>query len=114
MDRSIFCHLALPERLPHSENADLDEIEAGLIDRALVSACRMQNVAAEESNLRDKASHAWECIRLCLLASKCANRRGRVSKRELLSEIASMTVPGALLLYIRSQNAALLVHRGLE
>ncbi|GAB1316962.1 hypothetical protein MFIFM68171_07172 [Madurella fahalii] len=111
MDESVFHHLALPQRLPHSEEANLDEIETALIDRLIIATRLMQGPERGEPTIQSKASIAWGSIRRCLDACKAVNHGGNVNREKLLSELRCMTPTDVLVLHIRSQNAALLVHR---
>ena len=110
MEQSVFHHFALPERLPASEDANLNDIEARLTDHLLV-AIRIMRDAATGDQSRSNVSSIWERLRQCLGISKAVTRDGRVDRTLLLSELRGMTALGAILLDIRSQNAALLIHR---
>ncbi|KXX81310.1 hypothetical protein MMYC01_201930 [Madurella mycetomatis] len=111
MNESVFHHLALPQRLPHSEEANLDEIEAALIDQLITATRLMHDSQRGGPTLQSKASDAWESIRRCLVVSKAVNRGGKVNREKLLWELRSMAPSDALLLHVRSQNAALFMHR---
>lgn len=113
MNLSMFHHLALPECLPHSEDADLDDIEVGLIDQLLAAARVMQDSNRCEPNPKPQSqpSAVWTSIRRCLAVSKAINRCGKVNREKLLSELRSMPATDPLILHIRSQNAALLIYR---
>jgi hypothetical protein len=100
MDAAIFAHLALPAQLPQSEDGNLDAIEACLVDHLLATARTM----------RDLPSHEALGPR-CLIVSKAVNSGGIVNKSKFLAELGHLGVGNALVLYIRSQNAALLIHR---
>jgi hypothetical protein len=110
MEQSLFNHLALPQHLPHSEDASLDDVEVGLTDHLLVAVRLMRDYAAGDE-LRSEVSSVWERLRQCLVVSKAVTRNGRDDKMRLLSELRRMTALDAILVDIRSQNAALLIHR---
>ncbi|KAH6855507.1 hypothetical protein B0I37DRAFT_395568 [Chaetomium sp. MPI-CAGE-AT-0009] len=110
MGKSLFHHLALPQHLPQSEDENLHDVEARLTDQLLVAARLMRDSAAGDE-LRSEASGVWERLRQCLVVSKAVTRDGRVDRMRLLSELRTMTALDAILLDIRSQNAALLIHR---
>jgi hypothetical protein len=110
MEKSVFNHLALPQNLPHSEDARLDDVEVWLTDHLLMAVRLMRDSAAGD-DLRSETSSVWERLRECLVVSKAVTRDGRVDKMRLLSELRRMTARDAILVDIRSQNAALLIHR---
>lgn len=110
MEQSVFHHFALPERLPDSEDANLNEVEAKLTDHLLVAVRIMRDYAAGDE-LRSDVSSIWERLRQCLVVSKAVTRDGKVDRTRLLSELRGMNALSAILLDIRSQNAALLIHR---
>lgn len=110
MEKLLFHHLALPQHLPHTEDANLDDVEARLTDH-LLAAVRLMRDSAAGDELRSEASSVWERLRQCLIVSKTVTRDGRVNKTRLLSELRRMTALDAIFLDIRSQNAALLIHR---
>lgn len=110
MEQSLFNHFALPQRLPNCEDANLNEVEARLTDHLVRAVGLMRDFAARDE-LRFDVSSIWERLRQCLVVSKNVTRDGRVDKTRLLSELRGMTALGAVLLDIRSQNAALLIHR---
>ena len=113
MDAAIFAHLALPAQLPQSEDANLDAIEVCLVDHLLVTARTMRDLPSHEAlgPRSSKDVNAWESIRQCLIVSKAVNSGGIVNKSKFLAELGHLGVGNALVLYIRSQNAALLIHR---
>ncbi|KAK4153830.1 hypothetical protein C8A00DRAFT_43330 [Chaetomidium leptoderma] len=110
MEKSLFHHFALPQRLPHSEDANLDDVE-GRLTAYLVMAVRLMRESAAGDELRSESSSVWERLQQCLVVSKAVTRDGRVDRMRLLSELRRMTALDAILVYIRSQNAALLIHR---
>ena len=110
MEKSLFHHFALPQRLPHSEDANLDDVEARL-SHYLLMAIRVMRDSAAGDKLRSEASSIWERLQQCLIVSKAITRDGRVDRMQLLSGLRRMTALDAILLHIRSQNAALLIHR---
>ncbi|KAK3290215.1 uncharacterized protein B0H64DRAFT_350596 [Chaetomium fimeti] len=110
MERSLFHHLALPQRLPHSEDANLYDVEARLTEQLLV-AVRLMRDSAVGDQIRLEASSVWERLRQCLVVSSAITRDNRVDRVRLLSEFRRMAALNAILLDIRSQNAALLIHR---
>jgi hypothetical protein len=110
MEQSLFHHFALPQRLPDSEDANLNDVEARLTDH-LLGAVRLMRDSAARDDLRFDVSSIWERLRQCLVVSKIVTRDGRVDRTRLLSELRGITALGAILLDIRSQNAALLIHR---
>lgn len=111
MEKVLFHHFALPQRLPHAEDANVDDVEARLTDHLLVAARLMQDSAAGDDGLRSEALGVWGRLRQCLAVSQAATRDGRVDRMRLLSGLRGMTALGAILVHIRSQNAALLIHR---
>ncbi|KAK3356620.1 hypothetical protein B0T25DRAFT_603140 [Lasiosphaeria hispida] len=120
MDCSLFNHLALPPRLPSGEDPNINEIEDSAIDLLLAGAQLLRGGPSTFASHPDngqtlqtnKASNdAWESVHRCLEASKLVNRRGQVNKLDLVSRLRCMTATDALVLHIRSQNAALLIHR---
>jgi hypothetical protein len=124
MERTVFHHLALPQRLPGAEEANIDEVEATIAGR-LVAACRLMfattttfhpNLASGPGPGRLTASDAWDTIDRAISASHSVNKGGRVNKPLLLAQLESLarptsTRPEALVLHIRRQNAAVLIHR---
>lgn len=118
MDEALFNHLALPPRLPHGEDPNLDAIEASLVDWLIDGARFMQERDGRGPSTYYQgpakeltASAAWSSILQCLVSSKAVNRDGRINRTRLLTEMSCMTGTNALVLHIRSQNAALLIHR---
>ena len=121
MDKAVFHHLALPQRLPGSEDLNVDEIETNIVSR-LIAACRLMfatttafhpGVPAGSHQL--SLSTAWSTIERSLAVSHGVNRKGRINKAHLLSELRSLagaatSRPEALVLHVRSQNAAILIH----
>lgn len=123
MERTVFNHLALPQRLPGAEDANIDEVEATIAAR-LVAACRLMFAtttafhpnSAVGSGRRLTASDAWNTIDRAISASRSVNKGGRVNKPRLLAQLESLaratsSRPEALVLHIRRQNAAILIHR---
>ncbi|KAK0714105.1 hypothetical protein B0T26DRAFT_784054 [Lasiosphaeria miniovina] len=108
MDKTLYNHLALPDKLPQSEDCP-DEIENNLIDRFLVGARQMHQLSTPHSTA------AWEAIQRCLTAAKVVHCRGRLDRSRLLTQLRAFTEcrerHDFLVFHIRSQNAALLIHR---
>ncbi|KAK0642864.1 hypothetical protein B0T16DRAFT_354150 [Cercophora newfieldiana] len=114
MDSALFHHFALPQRLPGAEDNKLDEVEALLVDHLVRAADRVRRPAGRETHdypLRENVTSAWSSVANFLTASKTVNRGGLVNSAKLRTELGCLGVGGALLLYIRSQNAALFVYR---
>jgi hypothetical protein len=113
MEQSLFNHFALPQRIPHSEDANLDEIEIHLADHLLAATRTIEKCVGDQPNLWSNwtSTTVWGSIRQCLATSKVVNHGGRVNQMRLLSALASMTPSDIVLLHIRSQNAAVLIHR---
>lgn len=122
MERTIFNHLALPPRLPGAEDANIDEVEASIAAR-LVAACRLMfatttafHPSPAVGSGRLTASEAWNTIDRAISASHIVNKGGRVNKPHLLAQLRSLALatssrPEVLVLHIRRQNAAVLIHR---
>lgn len=122
MERTIFNHLALPPRLPGAEDANIDEVEASIAAR-LVAACRLMfatttafHPSPAVGSGRLTASEAWNTIDRAISASYTVNKGGRVNKPRLLAQLRSLALatssrPEVLVLHIRRQNAAVLIHR---
>ncbi|KAK4201015.1 hypothetical protein QBC40DRAFT_64262 [Triangularia verruculosa] len=114
MEVALFNHLALPVRVPPSEDSNLDEIEVELIDHLLSNVRLMCDATRQKVQANSHPSNilrAWNSIRLCLESSKAINRNGRVNRTTLLSELRQLGRRNAVIIHISSQNAALLVHR---
>jgi len=109
---SLFHHFALPQRLPGSEEDNLDEIEGAFVNRLDRAAWTMRTTSGQESDtLGLKITAAWQSIRRLLFAAKTVNPGGIVNGAKLQAELGSMAVDGALLVYVGSQNAALFIYR---
>lgn len=108
MEPFLFPHLALPQRLPHAQEGNLNNVELALVDRLILDAQRMRDAHGFGTS---RSADAWESIRLCLSCSKDLNRGGLVDRVKLLSEFQQLRARNALIVYIRSQNAALMIHR---
>ncbi|KAK4183027.1 hypothetical protein QBC35DRAFT_545071 [Podospora australis] len=115
MEKSLFHHLALPPCLPQREDTAIDDVEAELIDRLIIGAQLMRDALSDhrDNPLSSTCQSAWESVRLFLATSKAVNHGGRVIRTELLPELRliAATATNALILHIRNQNAALLIHR---
>ncbi|KAK0671660.1 hypothetical protein QBC41DRAFT_344465 [Cercophora samala] len=114
MEVALFNHLALPLRVPGSEDSNLSEVEIRLTDHLISNARLMCQAARQPYQAGSHPSHiwkAWDSIRLCLESSKAVNRNGRVNRTTLLSELRHLGHENAVAIHIGSQNAALLVHR---
>jgi len=122
MERTVFHHLALPQRLPGAEDANIDEVEATIAGR-LVAACRLMfaTTTAFHPNLasgpgQSTASDTWSTIERAVSTSHSVNKGGRINKPRLLAQLESLaratsSRPEALVLHIRRQNAAILIHK---
>ncbi|KAK4227346.1 hypothetical protein QBC38DRAFT_417082 [Podospora fimiseda] len=125
VDKSLFYHLALPPQLPQREDPDprVINIEEILVAR-LVAAVRAVEAAPRHNHIQGVTCDAtnpqslnlvtaWESIRKCLTVSRMVNSGGRVNKTRLLPEIRGVTQTpnNVLILYIRAQNAGLIIHR---
>jgi len=108
MEPFLFHHLTLPQRLPHAQEGNLNEVELALVGRLVLGAQRMRDAHGLGSS---PSADTWESIRLCLSCSKDLNRRGAVDRVKLLSQFQQLGARNALIVYIRSQNAALMIHR---
>ncbi|KAK0726366.1 hypothetical protein B0T21DRAFT_453008 [Apiosordaria backusii] len=114
MEVALFNHLALPVRVPASEDSNLDEIEIKLTDHLIANVRHMCEATRQPYQANSHSSDipkAWDSIRLCLELSKAVNRSGRVNRTTLLSELRYLGPNNALIIHISSQNAALLIHR---
>lgn len=109
MEKLLFHHLALPQQLPHAEDADLSAIEASLTDQLLVAVSLMRDSARDA--LQSGSCCVWERVRQCLAVSKAILNDGRVDRIRLLSALRTIQPLEVLLLHVRNQNAALLIHR---
>ncbi len=105
MEKSIFPHLALPQQLPQHEDRNLDAVEANLLHRLTAASLVMRGVEGHY------ASFIWGVIHNFLSEATHINDGGKVDRLTLRSTLASLPEPGACLVYIRSQNAAILIHR---
>ncbi|KAK4234701.1 hypothetical protein C8A03DRAFT_18447 [Achaetomium macrosporum] len=113
MEQSLFNHFALPQSIPHSEDADLDGVELNLNDYLFTATRVIENSVRDQPTLwfNWKSTTVWESIQECLTTSKKVNRGGRVNQMKLLLALSRMTASDIVLLHIRSQNAAILIHR---
>ncbi|KAK1833011.1 hypothetical protein QBC39DRAFT_381058 [Podospora conica] len=125
MERTVFNHLALPQRLPGAEDGNIDEVEATIADR-LAAACRAMSAIDPTMPGPDgptltpsPARNCWNAIHRAIVASRSVNKGGRVNKTHLLVQLQSLAQatpnrPEALVLHIRRQNAAIVVYTDLE
>lgn len=114
MEIALYNHLALPLRVPPSEDGNLSDLEIQLTDHLISNVrimCQAFRQPYQPGAHPSAISKAWEYIRLCLESSKTVNRNGRVNRTTLLSEFRHLAQGNAVILHISSQNAALLVHR---
>ncbi|KAK3307698.1 uncharacterized protein B0T15DRAFT_415095 [Chaetomium strumarium] len=113
MEHSLFHHFALPQNIPHSEDANLDDVETHLANHLLAATRTIEGCVGDQPNLwlDWKSTTVWGSIRQSLATSRSVNRGGRVNQMRLLWALASMTPSDIVLLHIRSQNAAVLIHR---
>ncbi|KAK4651864.1 hypothetical protein QC762_0097090 [Podospora pseudocomata] len=114
MEIALYNHLALPLRVPPSEDGNLSDLEIQLTDHLISNVrimCQAFRQPYQPGAHPSAISKVWEYIRLCLESSKTVNRNGRVNRTTLLSEFRHLAQGNAVILHISSQNAALLVHR---
>jgi len=111
MDAAIFHHLALPPQLPQKEDENLPDIEDGLAQRLITSARKMLTAPRGNPEYQMGAVKAWGSIQLCLTNSQVINKNVALNKQSTREALANLDSHGALAIYVKSQNAALLIHR---
>ena len=105
--KALYYHLALPDRLPQSQDMNIRDVEIALMDH-LIAACRMFR---DVESARSIHCSFWDSIRLSLAASKMINLGGRIDRAVLLGELRTLRDREFLVLHVQSQNAGILIHR---
>lgn len=101
---AVFNHVVLPACVPQKED-DLDPIDRNLIDRLITSV--RQYIKISPNNRLD-----W--ILISLQSCKALNVSGGLQRASLLTEFQGLRPKAVLILYIKQQNAGLLVRRSSE
>jgi hypothetical protein len=100
---ALFNHLVLPPQIPGKQDEDPESLEHALLAR-LVRACDF--FCSIEYDL----SEIWVDLRNSILAwSKI--HKGHIDKEELLTQFSVLQCKHPLLLYVREQNASLIIRR---
>ncbi|KAI9684828.1 MAG: hypothetical protein M1829_000203 [Trizodia sp. TS-e1964] len=99
-----FNHIALPPRLPGQQDAKLDVVESGLIQR-LVNATKHLAHLTDPPASRD----LWHTLRRSLQTCKYLNSGRRLSKASLLTAFRELQGSDFIALHVTEQNAALII-----
>jgi hypothetical protein len=102
---ALYYHLAMPAKVPVHPDSNPELVEEALLKRLKLAAQRMKWVSASSSG-----DH-WGKIERCLSVYKRTHAAGCLDKTILLSELRAMRHDDLFILYLRSQNAALLIYQ---
>ncbi|KAL5394242.1 hypothetical protein PMIN06_006008 [Paraphaeosphaeria minitans] len=101
----LYQHVALPRDVPGREDRNLCAVEAALLDRIL------QAVEAIIPLVPQEHTQFVELLQSTLISSKAINLGGTLDKGLLAQELADLGEKRALLLYVKEQNAAILMYK---
>jgi hypothetical protein len=101
----LYNHVALPRQVPGTHDRNLLAIEAALLDRIIEAVETIAPLVSREH------THFVELIKCTLASSKAINTGGTIDKDLLANELDCLKDERALLLYVKEQNAAVLVYR---
>ncbi|KAH7403218.1 hypothetical protein BKA64DRAFT_443813 [Cadophora sp. MPI-SDFR-AT-0126] len=99
---AVFNHIALPPRLPGSQDDAIDKIERQLIDR-LLGATNQLAESLTDSELVP--------LRRSLEVAKRVNANGRLTKSSLLTAFTELEATDFIVAHVREQNAAVIIRR---
>ncbi|KAH8896015.1 hypothetical protein GQ53DRAFT_854400 [Thozetella sp. PMI_491] len=104
-DEALINHLALPPQLPQREDGEISGLESRIISRLIRASKSMRD-------LRDNSrTETWDAVRRSLEASKRITVIERLERASLVSEFQNLSPDTFLPVYIRAQNAALLIYQ---
>ncbi|KAL1610088.1 hypothetical protein SLS60_001753 [Paraconiothyrium brasiliense] len=101
----LYNHVALPRDVPGKEDSNLVAIEAALLDRILRAVEEIAPLVPQDH------TQFIDAIKGTLTSSRAINVGGTLDKDILVKEIDQLSDQRALLLYVKEQNAALLVYK---
>ncbi|KAJ4350053.1 uncharacterized protein N0V89_008674 [Didymosphaeria variabile] len=101
----LYNHVALPRDVPGKEDSNLGAIEAALLDRILRAVEEIAPLVPQDH------TQIVDAIKGTLTSSRAVNVGGTLDKDILVQEIDQLSDRRALLLYVKEQNAAVLVYK---
>jgi hypothetical protein len=108
VDDLLLNHLSLPPELPQRQDSNLEKIETALISR-------LEDAANCMSGLPGNTSHdIWSSVWLFLATLRRFTAYGRLDKTAIQAKLIKLDTGGLLTLYVRAQNAAILIYRSSE
>jgi hypothetical protein len=101
----LYHHVVLPRDVPGREDRNLARIESELLERLI------RAVKAIAPFLPEGDRAFVDRVRLSLTTAKTLNIGGHIDKQILIKEVGSLEGNNVLILFVKEQNAALLVYR---
>ena len=99
---AVFNHIALPPRLPGSQDVSIERIEHQLIDRLLNATSQLAASLKGDEIVP---------LRRSLEIAKRVNANGRLTKSTLLTAFSELEANEFIIAHVREQNAALLIRK---
>ncbi|CZS92499.1 uncharacterized protein RAG0_03102 [Rhynchosporium agropyri] len=99
---AVFNHIVLPPKLPGQQDEDLEAVERSIISR-LIEACFQFQSRSDQPDTK-----TWAAIHLSLIVCRHLNS-GPLEKAAILDAFSKLRSDCPLVLYIREQNAALVI-----
>lgn len=101
-------HVAFPEQLPLRQDADIRALEMDLVDSLIQAAEALVDTAP------DADRGIWEDVRKSLIVARTLNNDTDLEgleKASILESFRQLAPTASLILYVREQNAGLLIKR---
>ncbi|KAI0393574.1 hypothetical protein F5Y17DRAFT_466837 [Xylariaceae sp. FL0594] len=102
---SVFNHLVLPPEIPGAQEGDQESIARHILERLVRAITTLQNIT-EESPWRDACQALQRSFETCIDLNN-----GPLDRCRLLKQLQSLSPGQVLILYVREQNAGLLIRR---
>lgn len=101
----VFNHIVLPPKLPGRQDEDIREVEKSLGFRMLFAVQQFRTHA------NDDVAPTWRRVAAALKACTVMDEYEAVDENAILSDLQKVNPEQAIILYLKEQNAALIIRQ---